>query len=122
MSDWKTNRRAAGKAAGEARWNAQVDLINLDETARQLGYALADKYGFGAGSEEGLLLAGYAVDAVEGYDLGENISKHGADTSGKCTNSKLFSIFPIIQHTSPFFKNIGWSILVFKDSINCSLF
>lgn len=71
MSDWKTNRRAAGKAAGEARWNAQVDLINLDETARQLGYALADKYGFGAGSEEGLLLAGYAVDAVEGYDLGE---------------------------------------------------
>lgn len=71
MSDWKTNRRAAGKAAGEARWNAQVDLINLDETARQLGYALADKYGFGAGSEEGLLLAGYAIDAVEGYDLGE---------------------------------------------------
>lgn len=84
MSDWKTNRRAAGKAAGTEAWNAQVDLINLDETARQLGYALADKYGFG--SEEGLLLAGYALSVIGSYDLGE-FSKDKVTKANQIFNS-----------------------------------
>ncbi len=86
MPDWKTDRRKAGKAAGTEAWNAQVDLINLDETARQLGYALADKYGFGASSEEGLLLAGYALSVIGGYDLGE-FSKDKVTKANQIFNS-----------------------------------
>lgn len=76
MSDWKTNRRKAGRDAGAASWEALKKEGSVYKIAGNLAGALADKYGFGEESDNRYALEEYASKFIPGEDIsGDTMAK-----------------------------------------------